>query len=277
VAAAPLSVSGLLEGGLFSRLKSAVLTSATLTVAGDFHYHTGRLGLDGGESHRVDTARYSSPFDFESQALVAAPSDLVDPQEVRFAEQLASLVERAVQLSRGRAFVLFTAYGLLTRTHARLADRLSEAGLVPMRQGELPRDVLLERFRASRGGVLFATQSFWEGVDVPGDALSLVVLTRLPFRVPSEPLQEARVEAIERAGGDPFSQFSLPQAVIRFRQGFGRLIRTRSDRGVVLVADSRVIRKRYGQLFLRSLPEVRVVAGPRRAVLDAIRVFFSLE
>ena len=203
------------------------------------------------------------------------PSDTADPQDVRFGDDVGSLVGRAVRISEGRAFVLFTSYGLMGRIYRKLAADLTAAGLRPMKQGDEPRATLLDRFRVTPKAVLFAVQSFWEGVDVPGDALSLVILTRLPFKVPSEPIQEARVEAIARAGGDPFAEYAVPQAVIKFRQGFGRLIRTRRDRGVVLILDGRVVRKAYGRVFLGSLPEARVVVAPRDQALAEMRSFFA--
>jgi len=159
-------------------------------------------------------------------------------------------------------FVLFTSYSLLQRVHRAARERL--AGFRLLAQGTLERARLLEEFRGGRKAVLFGTDSFWEGVDVPGDALSCVVLTRLPFRVPTHPVQQARAELIEARGGDPFRDFALPQAVIRFRQGFGRLIRSHQDRGVVVVLDGRVVTQRYGQVFLGSLPPV----SPRRLGAD---------
>jgi ATP-dependent DNA helicase DinG len=185
------------------------------------------------------------------------------------------LSERAIVAADGRTFVLFTAYSLLRQVYGELAPVLGVRGFRCLRQGEENRHQLLKNFAADATSVLFATDSFWEGVDVPGRALEQVIITRLPFKVPTDPVLEARAEAIEKNGGDPFMEYTVPQAVLKFKQGFGRLIRHRADRGVVLILDSRVVKKGYGRIFLRSLPEVRVVTGKTEEVLAALEKFLT--
>ncbi|MDX2168910.1 MAG: helicase C-terminal domain-containing protein, partial [Deltaproteobacteria bacterium] len=185
------------------------------------------------------------------------------------------LMRRLLELTRGGTFLLFTSYAALDRAWFELANGLRSAGYLPLRQGELGRSALLGRFAGEPRAVLFATDSFWEGVDVRGDALRCVVIAKLPFRVPTEPLEEARVEAIAARGGDPFAERALPQAVLKLQQGFGRLIRARTDRGAVVVLDSRLARKRYGQTFFASLPPARRVVGGTELVLGEVGRFFS--
>jgi ATP-dependent DNA helicase DinG len=271
---APVEVGPQLKELLFDRIGTAVLTSATLRTGEDFGYLEGRLGLSDAGA-RLETLALASPFDFATQAFVAVPADLALPNAPRFAADLADLVEEAVVTTHGHAFVLFTSYRLLRDVFDRAADRLRAYGLLPMRQGEEDRYRLLERFKREPGAVLFATASFWEGVDVPGDALRLVVLTKLPFAVPDEPILQARAEKIEARGGDAFAEYSLPQAVLRFRQGFGRLIRSRRDRGAVLITDRRVVERRYGAAFLGGLPTDEVRRGPAQQVLEEMRTFFE--
>jgi ATP-dependent DNA helicase DinG len=271
---APVEVGPQLKELLFDRIGTAVLTSATLRTGEDFGYLEGRLGLSDAGA-RLETLALASPFDFATQAFVAVPADLALPNAPRFAADLADLVEEAVVTTHGHAFVLFTSYRLLRDVFDRAADRLRAYGLLPMRQGEEDRYRLLERFKREPGAVLFATASFWEGVDVPGDALRLVVLTKLPFAVPDEPILQARAEKIEARGGDAFAEYSLPQAVLRFRQGFGRLIRSRRDRGAVLITDRRVVERRYGAAFLGGLPTDEVRRGPAQKVLEEMRTFFE--
>ena len=273
--AAPIDISEAMRESLYRRFGTIVMTSATLTVGGSFDYIAKRLGLDGLPEGKLDTAIFPSSFDFRTQAFVGAPTGITPPDGRDYEEMLERLVLEAVEISGGGAFVLFTSYRLLRRLFERLEGPLAERGMKPMAQGSGDRTRLLNRFRRGRGAVLFATDSFWEGVDVRGSALRCVILTRLPFRVPSEPIQQARVEAIEKAGGDPFMGYSVPQAVIKFRQGFGRLIRHRGDTGAVLILDGRVNTRRYGRLFLKSLPDVSICRLPPPRMFAEMRGFFE--
>jgi ATP-dependent DNA helicase DinG len=302
---APVEVGPGLRQALFEPCPTVVLTSATLTVDRRFDYMLERLGLslarpkparraladsdelpviqvdvveEEAEAQAVEdrraTAVLDTPFDYERQAFVAVPTDVADPTEPDYARDLESTILEAVAISRGRAFVLFTSYRLLQQLHDVLKTGLENIGCTPLRQGMVNRHHLLNRFRHERAPVLFATSSFWEGVDVRGDALVLLILTRLPFRVPSDPIVEARVEFLERQGRDAFAGYTVPHAVIRFKQGFGRLIRHKADRGAVLILDRRVATKRYGATFLHSLPTTVVHRLPRAEMFEALRRFF---
>ena len=185
------------------------------------------------------------------------------------------LMTESVKSAQGRTFILFTAYRTLSRFYDEISPILAAAGILCLRQGEMQRGMLLKRFVKAERAVLFATDSFWEGVDVAGDDLSQIIIARLPFRVPTEPIQQARSEDVVRNGGDAFFDFSIPTAVIRFRQGFGRLIRSRSDRGTVLVLDSRIATKRYGKIFLKSLPDVGITIDTSEVVQREVDTFFS--
>jgi ATP-dependent DNA helicase DinG len=253
-----------------------VLTSATLTVGGSFGYLRRRTGLDLLEPERLQELALASPFDYAEQSLVAIPRDLPDPTSFAFRQPLADAVLRAVSISRGGAFVLFTSFDLLRQTHAALKTALENQGLTVLRQGEGGgRHQLLARFRKEQHAVLFGTDSFWEGVDVKGDALRLVVIARLPFQVPTEPIQQARAERITSLGGDPFREMSVPQAVLKLRQGFGRLIRSRSDRGAVLILDSRMVTKNYGARFRKSLPQAAQLIAPLDEAFNRMEQFFQ--
>ncbi len=294
---APLDVAPALRDNLLRRYHSVIMTSATLTVEQRFTWLLRQVGAedptrlviegrDAGQgsaappppdagSRLLTTLALDNPFDYDRQVYVGVPMDLPEPTAAGFEPALAEFLVPALRISRGRAFLLFTAYSLLERTHQRLAPELERMGYPCLRQGQSSRSMLTESFRREVGSVLFATSSFWEGVDVQGEALSCLVLTRLPFAVPGEPLAEARIEELRRRGLDPFYHLVVPQAVIRFRQGFGRLIRSRSDRGAVLICDRRVATRSYGRMFLRSLPTQNIHCADVDQVLGRMGAFFD--
>ncbi len=263
--AAPVDVAVHLREQLFSRIDTAVFTSATLTSAGMFDYAKQRLGLasDGGavasDAGRspVEAVAFESPFDFERQAAFYAPVHLPEPAAPGFVEAAADEIARLCEVTEGRAFCLFTSLRNMRAAHEHLRSRLPWRVLL---QGEKPRHTLLQEFRETPS-VLFASQSFWEGVDVPGDALSLVVIDKLPFASPGDPLVAARVDWLRNQDRDPFNDYQLPDAVIALRQGFGRLVRTRTDRGIVAVLDRRLSTRAYGRAFTGSLPRCRRFAN----------------
>ncbi|MSV36408.1 MAG: ATP-dependent DNA helicase [Bryobacterales bacterium] len=245
--ATPIDVSSLLDEKLFDRLETAVLTSATLAVAGEFEFVQQRLGLRGARTLVVP-----SHFDYASQALLYVPQSLPEPRNPAFTAAAAAEIIELLMLSKGRAFVLFTSYQQMRLVHDRVSLEIPYQTLI---QGTGPRSALLEEFRSTPNAVLFATSSFWQGVDVPGEQLSCVIIDKLPFAVPSDPVVEARIAAIRENGGEPFSSYQVPQAAIALKQGFGRLIRGRRDRGVLALLDHRITKTRYGQIFFDSLPD----------------------
>jgi len=275
IARCPLEVGEPLAEGVYEHLKTVVLTSATLTVNQRFDYLHARLGMDRVAPERLVNRRLSSPFDYARQAMLAIPNDLPEPTSPDFGPAVHEALLDLLNATHGGAFVLFTSYAALEKAHRALAGPLASAGLTVHKQGALPRNVLLDRFRADQCGVLFATDSFWEGVDVAGQALRCVILVRLPFRVPSEPVLEARSEAIEARGGNAFMDYAVPQAAIKFRQGFGRLIRRKTDIGAVVVLDRRIVTKYYGRIFLKSLPELKPVQASMAEIVQQVREFLS--
>jgi ATP-dependent DNA helicase DinG len=250
--AAPIEVGPLLEAGLWSIPEARVATSATLTVGGDFSYVSTRLGFPPGEELLLPPA-----FDFARQAALYLPR-LPDPRDGRYPVEAAAEIRRLVELNRGGGtLVLCTSHQALRAFRSVLEDGLENLGCEVLAQGDSDRTRLLHAFKQARRGVLFATATFWEGVDLPGDELRLLVITRLPFAVPTDPVVAARSEAIEKRGGRPFDEYSVPEAALRLRQGFGRLIRKATDRGVVAILDSRVLSKGYGPVMLAGLPPAR--------------------
>lgn len=245
--ATPIDVSGVLAEALFDKVHAAVLTSATLAVGGNFEYIKARLGI-----RQARELIVPSPFDYSRQALLYVPQHLPDPRAPEFTRLAADEVVRLLQLSRGRAFVLFTSYQQMQQIYELAEPRLDYPTLI---QGSAPRKALLEEFRRTPHCVLFATSSFWQGVDVPGEQLSCVIIDKLPFAVPSDPVVEARIRMLREEGGEPFYQYQVPEAAIALKQGFGRLIRGTKDRGVLALLDNRITKSRYGQVFFDSLPE----------------------
>jgi ATP-dependent DNA helicase DinG len=249
LAATPIDVSQILRERLFEAFDTVILTSATLTVAGRFEFIRQRMGLD----HVKETA-LPPEFDYEEQALLYLPQRMPDVRDPGFAGKAADEIATLLELSEGRAFCLFTSYAQMNDLFERLRNRIDFPLLL---QGTAPRSLLLERFKTTANAVLFATASFWQGVDVPGDQLSCVIVDRLPFAVPSDPIVAARVRTLQEEGRNPFAEFQVPQAVLSLKQGFGRLIRSKADRGVLALLDTRIQRMPYGKIFLESLPHYR--------------------
>jgi ATP-dependent DNA helicase DinG len=251
--AAPIRVGPLVEKYLWHEKRSVILTSATLTTHGEFLYIRNTLTAD-----EADELALGSPFNYETSALLYIANDIAEPNAHDYQVQLDRSIINLCQATGGRALVLFTSYAQLKRTAKNITGPLSQKDIVVYEQGEgASPNALLESFKSSQRAVLLGTRSFWEGVDIPGEALSVLVIAKLPFAVPSDPLIAARSETFE----DPFNEYHLPEAILRFRQGFGRLIRTQSDRGVVVILDRRVLTKSYGKLFIESLPQCTLRVG----------------
>ncbi len=262
--ATPIDVGPILRECLWSKLECAVLTSATLAVGGGFEYIRQRLGIE----HARESV-LPSHFDYENQALFYVPPDLPDARTPQFTATAAERIRKLLEITRGRAFVLFTSYAQMNDIYQRL---LGELEFPMLRQGDAPKSALLEEFRLTPNAVLFATSSFWQGVDVQGEQLSCVIIDRLPFAVPSDPVVAARVKAIDADGGNAFFQYQVPAAVITLKQGFGRLIRSLHDRGLLVLLDNRILKKQYGRVFIESLPNYRKTTD-----LGVVEKFFGVD
>jgi predicted DnaQ family exonuclease/DinG family helicase len=268
LSAAPLSVADVLRTNLFEAKTATILTSATLSVGGNFAFIRERIGLDQAEELTLD-----SPFDYTRQALLYIPQDIPEPNQNGYQRALEQTIIDLARATGGRMLVLFTATNALRQTYRAIQEPLEDAGIAVLGQGiDGSRRSLLERFKEFPGTVLLGTSSFWEGVDVVGDALSVLVIAKLPFSVPTDPIFAARSEQFD----DPFNQYAVPQSILRFKQGFGRLIRSKEDRGVVAVLDRRLLTKKYGQMFLESLPHTTVRSGPWQRLPDLARRFLAV-
>ena len=261
--ATPIDVAQTLSARLMDRVPSVILTSATLTVNQEFEYAKARLGLPGAATLAVDTL-----YDFDKQVLLYVPQHLPEPKNPAFTGRASREIEAVLRASRGRAFVLFTSHHQMKQVYETLRVQLPFPVLV---QGSAPRNTLLDRFRNTPNAVLFATSSFWQGVDVQGDQLSCVIIDRLPFAVPTDPVVAARLNAIRERGGNPFYEYQVPQAALTLKQGFGRLIRSQTDRGVLVLLDNRITKLRYGQVFFNSLPAYRFTT-----TLEDVKDFFDV-
>jgi ATP-dependent DNA helicase DinG len=277
--AAPIEIAEALREALFDKVETSVLTSATLATRDGFSFVRGRLGVTNGL--RVREAVFPSPFDYEEQTLIVVPTDLPAPgnneEHPQLHSRTAEIVLDFAEISDGGIFVLFTSYRALKTVAAILRKAGVERRWPLFVQGEAARARLLESFVASRRGVLLGVSSFWEGVDVPGDPLRGIVLTKLPFKVPTEPLTAARIEAIEKNGGSSFMEYVLPHAALRLKQGFGRLIRATTDRGAVALLDRRILEKGYGRYFLGTLPPAPVVTAPWIETSEQLLRFYAGE
>ncbi len=248
--ATPIELGGILNAQLFQIIDRVVLTSATLTVEGSFGYLKERLGIEDAE-----TLCLMSPFEYEKQVCLYIPDNIPDPQDDGYIEVISNEINRIIEHTGGRTLLLFTSYSMLDS----IAERINMEKIRILRQGDRDSYALIEEFKRTERALLLGTYTFWQGIDIPGDALQCVVITKLPFSVPTDPVVEARMEALLKKGMDPFYSYQVPDAVIKFRQGFGRLIRTSEDSGLVAILDSRILKRRYGLTFLKSLPRMRII------------------
>jgi ATP-dependent DNA helicase DinG len=263
--ASPIEVGELVRRHIVSAGPTPIFTSATLAAAGDFSYQRARLGLDDAEA--CEELMVPSPFDYARQAMLYVPQDLPAPADDSFSAIAAKRTLELLAITNGRAFLLFTSH----RAMKDAANRLKAMPYPTLVQGDAPRATLVDKFRVTPNCVLLGTASFWEGVDVPGDALSLVVIDKLPFTPHTDPLIAARMQACAEANRDPFQTIQLPAAAIALKQGFGRLIRRRDDRGIVAILDSRIVTKTYGRTFIETLP-----AGlPRTSAIEQVRRWWA--
>lgn len=272
---ASLDISQVLLQYLFNPLHTVVLVSATLTTKGNFSYLKERMGLNSSQPKSVIEAKFDSPFDYDKQALFVVPKDISAPTEKAFVPEALQLIKEALQASRGNAFILFTSHQMMKQFYTALEGDLKKDNFHPLCQGDESSRAVLQKFLSKERSVLFGTDSFWEGVDVSGEALRLVIIVKLPFKVPTDPLIEARSEELMQKGKDPFTHLLLPQAALKFKQGFGRLIRRKSDRGCILCLDQRIVKKNYGKFFLHTLPKCSLTVLESSQIKKEMTDFFK--
>lgn len=266
----PLDIAPMMNKGVYEPMKTVVCTSATISISSSFDFWKKRVGINFVEKERVKSGTFASPFPYEKNMFFAVPSDAPFPDRDNFQSYIEDSIVDLIQAAGGRALVLFTSYDSLRHACDTARTRLRASGISVLRQGEDDRFRLLSSFKEDVSSCLFATDSFWEGVDVPGQSLSLVIIVKLPFGVPSDPVFAARSEQISKRGGFPFMELSVPDAVIKFRQGFGRLIRRGDDRGAVVAFDRRLIEKSYGRSFTSSIPKCEIMYKPLKEIIERI-------
>ena len=269
----PLDISKLMSNGVFEQMESVICTSATLKTGRDFNYWMRRTGVNYSERERVLCGEYISPFPYHKNMLFAVPSDAPLSGSMEFQQYIETALSALIQAAEGRTLVLFTSYESLKSAHKTVSLKLRGFTGRIMKQGDDDNGKLLDAFKKEKESVLFATDSFWQGIDIPGESLSQVIIVKLPFTVPNDPVFVARAEAIEKKGGSSFMELSVPEAVIKYRQGIGRLIRRSDDKGVVVVLDRRIYEKRYGQIFIASMPDCKKVYEPLSEITKKINAF----
>jgi ATP-dependent DNA helicase DinG len=269
----PLDLSPILKDSVFSPNKTVICVSATLAINENFSYWAGQCGISNIENRVLLSGCFPSPFPYSSAVLLTVPVDAPLPEEEGYQKFVDKAAGDLASIAGGSALILFTSYQALTSAYNASKEELTSLGIRCLKQGDDDRSRLLQDFLSDTKSCLFATDSFWEGVDAPGDTLRLVIICRLPFRTPGDPIFEARREAVQKRGGNPFMELSLPQAVMKFKQGFGRLIRRSDDCGVVTVLDGRMLKKAYGQLFLESLPKTKTSFGSLNNIINDIENF----
>ena len=261
--ATPFDISDELNDNLFTKMDRMVFTSATLAVDNKFDYYKKIIGLMKENRRKIDERIVKSPFDYEKQMKVYIPEDALDPTNIEFLRDLEEFIEGVIKNTKGHCFLLFTSYSALNFLYNQLKSRFSEKEYTLIKQNDFPRHEMIEIFKNSKNPILFGTDSFWEGVDVQGEQLQSVIITKLPFKVPNDPVTEAIIENIRKNGQNPFNDYQVPQAVIKFKQGVGRLIRSKTDSGNIIILDNRIIKKMYGKKFLTALPRNKVIESKR--------------
>uniref|UniRef100_UPI003565AACB ATP-dependent DNA helicase n=1 Tax=Ilyobacter sp. TaxID=3100343 RepID=UPI003565AACB len=262
--ATPLKINDELDKSLYLNLEHIVFTSATIAIGSDFHYFKNSIGL---HEETLDAVIHS-PFDYDRQMKVYIPKDIPLPSEKNFTFEIKDFLKELVRRAKGNTFILFTSYSTLNYMYYMLKDELEEEGFDLFIQGMAPRNKLVKMYKMSQKPVLFGTDSFWEGVDVKGEKLSSVIIVKLPFKVPSDPVVEAIIENLNNEGKNAFLEYQIPESIIKFKQGIGRLIRSRDDRGIITILDTRIVKKRYGKLFLNAIPTKNICIKTRREILN---------
>ena len=272
----PIEVSEAMVEYCFSKIPSTILVSGTLSTAHNFNFIKHRLGLDSEELPCEPLeGSFPSPFDYETQSMLLIPSDLPDPSSPSFAELISDPMLEMILSSGGGTLVLCTSYAHLNQLYNNLSELIYENGLECYKQGDLERHHLVDLFKEDGNAVLFATDSFWEGVDIPGRALRNLIIVKLPFAAPNDPVLEARNDRIASSGKNAFKEYQLPTAALKLKQGFGRLIRSKTDKGTIWILDKRLITKSYGSYFLDSLPKAPVLKGKTRVLINMAKKFHS--
>ena len=267
--ATPFDVSEDLKENLLSKLNKMVFTSATLAVEGKFDYFMKSMGFDKNDK-QLSKHLISSPFDYMNQMRVFIPSDTIDPNSIDFIAETEVFIDKLIRKTKGHCFLLFTSYSMLNYLYNKLEKYYNKKDYTLLKQGDYSRNEMIEIFRNAKNPILFGTDSFWEGVDVQGEQLKSVIIVKLPFKVPDDPVTEAIIEHIRENKGNPFNEFQVPQAVIKFKQGIGRLIRSKSDTGIITILDNRVITKYYGRKFLNSLPKTNIIVDSKENIIEII-------